>query len=529
MKQSVSDAVKSLINSSLREDDLEADESSGNDDDNDDYSDHFDDHDDMTSPPPSPPPTTPSKKPVILKKSSSRSFQLPSRPDGKLELIKHDSSETKFAGISAKAKAKQLARSQISNNELFDKLFETDPSSKKEAVTEENGKSEVTEEKVNAELNKSNNTVKDEKEVKSIETYDFECDTELFKPDENIKSPVKKSEIVKSPEAKEAPKAPEIAKSPSKSPVKVINNISPNKTEIKTVVTPAKKQEELISKVIIKSPESKELKTESSSIVTVSKPVIVSKQNIQNETKSIAKNIVVSSPKKIVLSPEKPKIISSNKKPIHEKRIITIEKPVTKAVVDTAKTVPIQNKPVEISPKKSEVVQKQVVVSLDTAKKPLIQKKPILVNTDKPVITGLGLSSKPVVGGVSKISKNIVLSKPVVSIQSSQRAIAPSPVKVGTKIVTIAPPQDSSIKPSSGSGTHITLANKKKEEKPLTVSLETRKTTIKPIVKTVEIPKRVTKILGASSASSAIVSSPSKPVVHLADKGIKSPSFEIKL
>merc|ERR1719270_2123290 len=368
MKQSVSDAVKSLINSSLREDDLEADESSGNDDVNDDYSDHFDDHDDMTSPPPSPPPTTPSKKPVILKKSSSRSFQLPSRPDGKLELIKHDSSETKFAGISAKAKAKQLARSQISNNELFDKLLETDPSSKKETVTEENGKSEVTEEKVNADLNKSNNTVKEEKEVKSIETYDFECDTYLFKPDENIKSPVKKSEVVKSPEVKEAAKASETPKSPSKSPVKIINNISPNKTEIKTVHTPAKKQEELISKVIIKSPVSKELKTESSSIVTVSKPVIVSKQNIQNETKSIAKNIVVWTPKKVVLSPEKPKIISSNKKPILEKRIITIEKPVNKAVVDTVKTVPIQNKPVEISPKKSEPVQKQVVVGLDTAK-----------------------------------------------------------------------------------------------------------------------------------------------------------------
>jgi len=132
-KQSVSDAVKSLINTSLREDDLEADESSGNDD-NDEYDDHFDDHDDLASPPPSPPPTTPSKKPVILKKSSSRSFQLPSRPDGKLELIKHDSSETKFAGISAKAKAKQLARSQISNNELFDKLLETDASSKKESL-----------------------------------------------------------------------------------------------------------------------------------------------------------------------------------------------------------------------------------------------------------------------------------------------------------------------------------------------------------------------------------------------------------
>jgi len=488
----------------------------------------------------------------------------------------------------------------------------------------------VFEEKViapDADLNNSNNSVKDDKEVKSIETYDFECDTELFKSENILKSPVKKSETVKSPESKEskapvkdskalevkdsealevkdskatevkdskAPevkdskttevkdsKAPEVKdsettevkdfktpevkdskttdskvpevekskasappKSPSKSPVKVMNNISPIKTEIKTVVTPVKNKEESKPKLIVKSPVTKELKPESSSIVTVSKPVIVTKQNVQNESKSVGKNIVsvsspniviASSPNKIVASPEKPTIISSNKKPVLEKRIITIEKPANKGAVDNNKTVPIQNtivleKPVEVSPKKSEVAQKQVVVSLDTAKKPLIQKKPILVNNDKPVIAGLGLSSKPVVGGVSKISRNIVLSKPVVSIQSSQKNILPpSPVKVGTKIVTIAPPKESSIKPSSGATTHITLANKKKEEKPLTVSLEPKKTTIKPIVKTVEIPKRVSKILGASSATTAIVSSPSKPVVHLADKGIKSPSFEIKL
>ena len=71
---------------------------------------------------------------MILKKSSSRSFQLPSRPDGKLELIRHEGAETKFQGISAKAKAKQLARSQLSSNELFDKLIESDV---KEAKLEE--------------------------------------------------------------------------------------------------------------------------------------------------------------------------------------------------------------------------------------------------------------------------------------------------------------------------------------------------------------------------------------------------------
>ena len=59
--------------------------------------------------PASPPPT---RKPGILKKSSHLSIQLPTRPNGNSVVIRHDSSSpTKYAGISAKAKAKQLARS----------------------------------------------------------------------------------------------------------------------------------------------------------------------------------------------------------------------------------------------------------------------------------------------------------------------------------------------------------------------------------------------------------------------------------
>ena len=59
--------------------------------------------------PASPPPT---RKPGILRKSSHLSIQLPTRPNGNAVVIRHESnSPTKYAAISAKAKAKQLARS----------------------------------------------------------------------------------------------------------------------------------------------------------------------------------------------------------------------------------------------------------------------------------------------------------------------------------------------------------------------------------------------------------------------------------
>merc|ERR1719507_2797059 len=63
-------------------------------------------------PPASPLPNALSKKPGILRKSSTRSIQLPIRPNGNSQLIKHEEGGTKYAVISAKAKAKQLARSQ---------------------------------------------------------------------------------------------------------------------------------------------------------------------------------------------------------------------------------------------------------------------------------------------------------------------------------------------------------------------------------------------------------------------------------
>merc|ERR1719357_1973628 len=79
----------------------------------------------QSSPPNSPPPNTPSKKPGIMRKSLTRSIQLPTRPNGDSQLIKHDEGGTKYAMISAKAKAKQLARTQMAKDELLARNEET--------------------------------------------------------------------------------------------------------------------------------------------------------------------------------------------------------------------------------------------------------------------------------------------------------------------------------------------------------------------------------------------------------------------
>ena len=127
-----------------------------------------------TAPSPSPPPTTPSKKPVILKKSSTRSFQLPSRPDGKLELIKHDSLETsKFAGTSARAKAKQLARSQLSSNELFDKLIESDTNKNNDA-SDDKVQNSAAESANSSNIKEASSPSNSESPKKKIEAYDFD-------------------------------------------------------------------------------------------------------------------------------------------------------------------------------------------------------------------------------------------------------------------------------------------------------------------------------------------------------------------
>ena len=194
-RQSATDAVKNLINSSLSraEESMEEDEIE---------SDNYDDHASSTdelglSPAPSPPPTTPSKKPVILKKSSTRSFQLPTRFDGKLELIKHDSkdaSETKYQGLSAKAKAKQLARNQMSSNELFDKLIKND--AKKDAKEEDVEKEKKTDVKSNGD-----NETELTEPSKTLETYDFDFDPEpvmerISKSPMRTESPAKEAKKV---------------------------------------------------------------------------------------------------------------------------------------------------------------------------------------------------------------------------------------------------------------------------------------------------------------------------------------------
>eukprot|EP00090_Calanus_glacialis_P009897 TRINITY_DN18290_c0_g1_i2.p1 TRINITY_DN18290_c0_g1~~TRINITY_DN18290_c0_g1_i2.p1 ORF type:complete len:1544 (+),score=383.42 TRINITY_DN18290_c0_g1_i2:42-4634(+) len=94
----------------------------------------------QNSPPVSPPPSTSYKKPGILRKSSARSIQLPTRPNGNSQLIKHEEGETKYAVISAKAKAKQLARTQMAKDELLAKKEE---SAAKEFLIKEESKNVI--------------------------------------------------------------------------------------------------------------------------------------------------------------------------------------------------------------------------------------------------------------------------------------------------------------------------------------------------------------------------------------------------
>ena len=464
-KQSAADAVSSLIKSSL---DSNSPGSSSEDDNFHFFSDNGDLSEDG-SPPASPPPATPSKRPVILKKSSSRSFQLPSRPDGKLELIKHETSETKYAGISAKAKAKQLARTQLNKDELFDKLFETEMSPQKEkklkiedevvqeAKIESNEEEPVKEEPAEPEVESSST----ETAQKSIETYDFDCDSEGKDPEVSRSDEKSGDQLVSQSQA-------DTSKPPSKPPV------------VPAVAT--------VSKIVIKSPQKTETELRmqvkpSLSSGSVSKsPLIVRKTTVAGSTKMTSPTRIVTvqtnkvSPAKIITSPVKATIgANSLQKPV----LATISK-----------------------------------LTVETTKKssPVIAKKPIIIDTEKPVVAG-------VTKIVGQPSKNIVLSRPVVSTVNN----SVSPLKLGTKIVTLSHKQDVSI----NSLPSITLPSQRKElgtEKPLTISLESkRSTTIKPIVKTVDIPKRVSKLkeeLGSGS----------KPVVHL-DKNEKSkaPSLEIKL
>ena len=78
--------------------------------------------------PASPPPT---RKPGILRKSSHLSIQLPTRPNGNSVVIRHESnSPTKYAAISAKAKAKQLARSAQTEGNKSELATSPDPKEK---------------------------------------------------------------------------------------------------------------------------------------------------------------------------------------------------------------------------------------------------------------------------------------------------------------------------------------------------------------------------------------------------------------
>jgi len=127
----------------------------------------------QTSPPVSPPPNALSKKPGILRKSSTRSIQLPTRPNGDSQLIKHEEGGTKYAVISAKAKAKQLARTQMAKDELLARS--------QEAATNEQLLKEEKDAKLNPKV-----SVK-EKQVESLFAEESSKSNQEIKPLENTR------------------------------------------------------------------------------------------------------------------------------------------------------------------------------------------------------------------------------------------------------------------------------------------------------------------------------------------------------
>ena len=290
------------------------------------------------------------------------------------------------------------------------------------------------------------------------------------------------------------------------------------------IVSPVKEEVKPKPTVVVVKPPSKAnltVKVTSPNKIVPSAPKIVNSKTVISPQKIVIEKPSVS-PAKALLSPTTKKTIIVEKPLINASKISLAKPTLAPKIISDVK---VQNRVAVANVSK---------ITLEPPKKvsPLVQQKPLIINNEKPVIAGLG--SKPVIGGVTKITKNIVLSKPVSA--SSNTTNPSSPLKVGTKIVTLNQKQESPIKLPSSS---ITLASKDKEEKqPLTISLESsRKTTIKPIVKTVEIPKRVSKMTGGVVVSTSSAPKPassiiSKPVVRLdvADKKVvKAPSLEIKL
>ena len=308
----------------------------------------------------------------------------------------------------------------------------------------------------------------------------------------------------------------------------VCKTVSNTQTRVVKVTPPVK----VVSPVKVTSPQ-EEVKPKPTVVVVKppAKVVVTSPNKVVPSAPKIVNNKTVISPQKIVI--EKPTASPAKALLSPPRKTIIVEKPlVNKSNISLAKPA-LGPKIISDVKVQNRVVANVSKITLEPPKKvsPLVQQKPLIINNEKPVIAGLGLGSKPVIGGVTKITKNIVLSKPVIS--SSNTTNPSSPLKVGTKIMTLNQKQESPIKLPSSS---ITLASKKKEEKPLTISLESsRKTTIKPIVKTVEIPKRVSKmtgpVVGSTPAPQPPSSSISKPVVRLdgSDKVAKAPSLEIKL
>jgi len=187
---------------------------------------------------------------------------------------------------------------------------------------------------------------------------------------------------------------------------------------------------------------------------------------------------------------------------------------------------------------------------VDAKKKPVVSSlgKLTIEPVIKPMQSAHNKSSdlnKPVVAGVNKPLK-IQSPTKTIQLQNTKPAMALSskpsisPLKTN-KMVTLTHKKETIIQKSpevrletqAKAGPHILLSPTKSTEKPLTVSLETKKTVAstiertKPIVKTVELPKRAAEVAAALKPTP----STSKPVLYLDtnEKKGKASAIEIEL
>jgi len=278
----------------------------------------------------------------------------------------------------------------------------------------------------------------------------------------------------------------------------------------------------------------------STSIMTNTKPTV--KLISKASPSTIHKPVVIQEKKPMVTIISKPNTISIEKTTLGEKKVIKTMPTNTGLTISKS----------QIAPAKKPVMASVSKLTIESVSKPTIQVQSRLLDMNKPVVAGFNKLSDPTsiknIGSVgikhsmpqqalSSPNKPILLqnNKPTISAISKPSL---SPLKMGNKVVTLSQkkepliqkPPEVKTETKNTIGSPRLLSPTKGTEKPLTVSLETKKLAVpaversKPIVKTVELPKRAAEVAAAMKPSG----SPTKPVVFI-ENNEKKATLEIEL